>query len=124
MWRRIEATNYVGKSYAGHGGKAWRVKKEPSTAFAGRLSRLREDRGITQRKLGEVIHVNNSTISRYEAGTDEPAYDTLVIIARYFGVDPNYLLGWTPTAHKELTEKRFLELLEAHGKMMYKEMMK
>ena len=99
-------------------------KKEPATVFAGRLSQLREDRGITQRKLGEVIHVNDSTISRYEAGTDEPAYDTLVIIARYFDVDPNYLLGWTPTAHKELSEKRFLELLESHGKMIYKEMMK
>ena len=99
-------------------------QRQFSLVFAGRLSQLREDRGITQRKLGEVIHVDDSTISRYEAGTDEPAYDTLVIIARYFDVDPNYLLGWTPTAHKELSEKRFLELLEAHGKMMYKEMMK
>ena len=88
------------------------------------MSQLREDRGITQRTLGEVIHGDDSTISRYEAGTDEPAYDTLVIIARYFDVDPNYLFGWTPTAHKELSEKRFLEILESHGKMMYKEMMK
>lgn len=104
--------------------ESWRIKNEPATVFAGRLCQLREDRGITQRKLGEVLHVNDSTISRYEAGIDEPAYDTLVMIARYFGVDPNYLLGWTPTEHKELPENRFLELMKAHGKLIYREMMK
>lgn len=87
------------------------------------MARLREEKGIIQSEVAEAVNVARGTITKYEGGTEAP-YGTLMRIARYFDVDPNYLVGWTPDAHKELSEERFLELLEAHGKMMYRELLK
>ena len=44
-------------------------------------------------------------------------------MARFFDVNPDYLLGWTSLLQKDLSEERFLEILEAHGRQIYKELM-
>ena len=87
------------------------------------MLKLREDKGITQSEVAEAVNVARSTITKYEGGAEAP-YGTLMRIARYFNVDPNYLVGWTTVAHQELSEESFLKLLEAHGKQMYRELMK
>ena len=44
-------------------------------------------------------------------------------MARFFDVNPDYQLGWTSLLQKDLSEERFLEILEAHGRQIYKELM-
>ena len=83
---------------------------------------MRETRGINQRKVANAVHVDCSTISRYETGEDEPPYETLLRLARFFDVDPNYLLGWETEQHQEVTEDEFLRILETHGRMIFQEM--
>ena len=45
-------------------------------------------------------------------------------LAKYYGVDSNYLLGWETEQHQEVKEDEFLRILEAHGKMIFQEMKK
>lgn len=59
------------------------------------LSQLRQERNISQRYLSEQLGLSHSAIGMYENGKREPNYETLEIIADYFNVDMNYLLGKT-----------------------------
>lgn len=61
--------------------------------FGKNLRRLRKERGISQRKFGEMLGVVNQTISFWETGSREPDFDTLIIIANFFDVSIGYLLG-------------------------------
>lgn len=60
-----------------------------------RLKELREKRGITQLKLAMDLSMNQNSISRYENGSREADYATLIKLAEYFGVSVDYLLGIT-----------------------------
>lgn len=57
-----------------------------------RIKELRIAKGITQERLGEILNVRKSTISRYEKGTMFPAPETLIAMANYFNVTIGYLL--------------------------------
>ena len=60
--------------------------------FGKNLRELREERKISQRKLGEDLQVVNQTISTWETGTREPDLDMLKKISKYFDVTIDYLL--------------------------------
>ena len=60
--------------------------------FGQRLRELRLEKGISQRKLGNIFNVCNQTISFWETGDREPDLDTLKAIAVFFNVSTDYLL--------------------------------
>lgn len=60
-----------------------------------RLRQLRENQKLSQAELGEALGMNQNTISRYETGMREPSNRDLILIADYFGVSVDYLLGRT-----------------------------
>lgn len=60
-----------------------------------RLKELRKSRGITQLKLALDLNMNQNSISRYESGTREADYQTLILFADYFNVSLDYLLERT-----------------------------
>ena len=62
-------------------------------AFNERLRDLRNRRNMSQSDLAEAIGVSKSAISMYERGERNPDFETLEIIADFFNVDMNYLLG-------------------------------
>ncbi|MDR3293739.1 MAG: helix-turn-helix domain-containing protein [Clostridiales bacterium] len=57
------------------------------------LKELRLADGLSQRSLGNVLSVNNQTVSFWETGSREPDLDTLVRLCKYFKVSADYLLG-------------------------------
>ncbi len=63
--------------------------------FKFRLKELREKNNISQVKLAIELNLNQNTISRYENGEREADYKTLIVLADYFGVTVDYLLGRT-----------------------------
>jgi len=67
-----------------------------------RLKELRLARGITQQRLAIELNMNQNSISRYENGTREADYRTLILFADYFRVSIDYLLERTddPTFHR------------------------
>lgn len=60
-----------------------------------RLKELRDTRGISQLKLAMDLGLNQNSISRYETGTREADYATLIKLADYFHVSIDYLLERT-----------------------------
>lgn len=64
-------------------------------SFGDVLAELRQDKGLYQKQLGELLNVSTSTISNYETNTHLPDYKTIVRIADYFEVSIDYLFGRT-----------------------------
>ncbi len=60
--------------------------------FGKKLKELRVEKGLSQKKLGEVFGVCNQTVSFWESGSREPNLDDLLQIARFFEVLVDYLL--------------------------------
>ena len=60
-----------------------------------RLYELRSDKGLTQDELGAIIFKSKHCVSRYERGTRQPDLDTVRLMADYFEVSVDYLLGRT-----------------------------
>lgn len=58
-----------------------------------RLRDLREDKDLKQRQLAEVLHVSQTTYSRYESGAIDIPSDALIKLADFYGVSTDYLLG-------------------------------
>lgn len=61
--------------------------------FNERLKFLREEHGLTQLQMSLDVNLSNVTLSQYEAGTRKPDIDTLQILADYFNVTTDYILG-------------------------------
>ena len=60
-----------------------------------RLRNLREDRDLTQAALAAVLHVSQTTYSRYESGTLDIPSASLIALARFYGTSVDYLLELT-----------------------------
>ena len=78
--------------------------------FQNILKSLRVAKGLTQDELSKQLNISRSTIGMYEKGAREPDFETLELIADYFNVDTDYLLGRTvkttqshSTAHTGVT---------------------
>ena len=67
-----------------------------------RLKKLRKARGISQLKLALDLNMNQNSVSRYENGSREADYATLIKLADYFDVSIDYLLERTdnPTFYR------------------------
>ena len=63
------------------------------TFFSERFYKLRKEYNYTQYKLGKLLNISRSTISKYESGDLFPATHTLIKIARVFKVSVDYLIG-------------------------------
>ena len=64
--------------------------------FSGeRLRNLRISAGLSQKKLADQLNVRHTTISRIEKGEREPSLQLLNLIADFFKVSVDYLLGRT-----------------------------
>ena len=67
------------------------MKKE--NVFGEQLRRLREKKRISRKVLGELCGLSKNAIAKYEQGTREPSFETLMEIADFFGVSIDFLLG-------------------------------
>ena len=67
------------------------------------LKRLRMKNGITQQQLADRLNVGMQTISRWETSATYPDVVMLPILARYFRVSVDYLLGVGGNAMKTTT---------------------
>lgn len=71
-------------------------------SFAAHLKALRKSKNITQKKLASDIKASERGIQQYELGERKPTYDMLIILADYFDISIDYLVGRTdnPNSHK------------------------
>lgn len=64
-----------------------------------RLKKLREDAGLSQTKVGQLVGVPQSSIYRYEQGQSTPSPKTFRWYADFFDVSLDYLFGRTDDPH-------------------------
>lgn len=67
--------------------------------FKDRIRNLRINEGLTQEELAKELGISRSTVGMYETGKREADYETLELIADFFNVDMNYLIGWVDSPH-------------------------
>lgn len=58
-----------------------------------RLKLLRKSRRLTQDQLAEMLNIGIQTIKRYETGKQDASSTHVVLIADFFHVSTDYLLG-------------------------------
>lgn len=68
-------------------------KTQKLTKFAAVLSRLRKERGISQKKAASDLGISQALLSHYEKGIRECGLDFLIKCSEYYGVTTDYLLG-------------------------------
>lgn len=61
--------------------------------FKDTLKELRTEKGIGQVKLAQELGVSKGVISLWENGLREPTMTSLILIADYFGVTIDFLVG-------------------------------
>ena len=63
--------------------------------FAERIKLLRIERGLKQTDLAKAFGITSRQYQNYEYGKQTPDFKTLAIIADYFNVSVDYLMGRT-----------------------------
>ncbi len=58
-----------------------------------RLKELRKSYGLTQEKLADALGISRVNYTRYETDKARPDYETLILLADFFDVTTDYLLG-------------------------------
>lgn len=109
-----------------------RTEANRNCPFAKRLAQLRQEKGLTQQKLADILKCSKSTISLYETGDTVPDAKNIVRLCDIFGVSCDYLLcqtnyrraederltieemGYSEKAAQALNDLDFIQLLN-HG---------
>lgn len=68
-------------------------KSEKLSKFASKLSQLRKERGISQKKAASDLGISQALLSHYEKGIRECGLDFVIRCGEYYGVTTDYLLG-------------------------------
>lgn len=62
-------------------------------AIQEKIYQLRKSKGMSQEELAEKVGVTRQAVSKWEMGVSTPELDTLVALAKCFGVTTDYLLS-------------------------------
>lgn len=54
---------------------------------------MRKERQLTQGELADRLQLTKQAVSQWERGIREPNFETLEMIADFFNVDTDYLIG-------------------------------
>ena len=58
-----------------------------------RIRGLREDADKNQTEIAKLLNIGQKTYSDYELGKTRIPLDSVIILARYYDVDMNYICG-------------------------------
>ena len=61
--------------------------------FAERLTGLIEEKKISKRGLAKILNVSAQSVSDWSTGKVQPTAENIYIVARFFNVSSDYLLG-------------------------------
>lgn len=73
-----------------------------------RLAELMEEKRITAYRLSQETGITQATLSRWKSGKNSPSSETLKILAKYFHVSTDYLLGNVSEPYFYLDNERII----------------
>lgn len=98
-------------------------------SFGTILRELREEHSLNQKQLADACKLSTQCISALETGTRNPTGSTIKVLAQFFGVSADYLLGLEDDfGHKssddiikrpkyDITDKQLQDLVKLFGVM-------
>lgn len=85
-----------------------------------RLKRLRNDKGLSQQKLAELVKVTKANVSKWESkASPNIDLDVFFALAALFDIDPVELAtgkSAKPIKHPDIPQRR-LDLIRAYGRL-------
>ena len=63
--------------------------------FQTRLKELRIEKGVTQLEVAKILNLYKMAVSHWEKGNSEPSIEQLKILASFFDVSIDYLVGYS-----------------------------
>lgn len=66
-----------------------------------RIRKIRDKTGLTQTGFGELVGLEQRTISDYERGVSQPGVGRLYLIAEKFNVNPEWLINGIGEPYKQ-----------------------
>lgn len=64
------------------------------------LKLLRNQKGLSQQKLADILHISQQSVYKYENDITSPDIETLKNIADFFETSIDYIVGYTDLPHK------------------------
>lgn len=61
--------------------------------FRVRLKELRLEKGLAQIEIAKIVNMSKMAISHWEKGNSEPSIEQLKLLAKFFDVSVDYLIG-------------------------------
>ena len=61
--------------------------------YGQRLIEIRQEKGLTQTKLAQMLSTTQSTVGKYEREEIQPTVDVIIKICKMFEISSDYLLG-------------------------------
>ena len=80
--------------------------------FCDRLKNAREDRDISQQEMADLLNITQSNYSKIETGIQEPSLNQLMLIAEYFNLTIDELLGVDPDKYVKAKVAEFVESID------------
>ena len=69
------------------------------------IKKLRKEREITQEEFSEVLGVSCQSVSRWENNSCYPDIELIPMIAAFFGISTDKLMGIDETVEKEAVDR-------------------
>lgn len=82
-----------------------------------RLELLREEKGLSQKDLGELLGIKSQSIGQYEHGKRDLSTEKLIKFANFYGVTTDYILGISSTRLSESADLNNLLHIPVLGKV-------
>lgn len=58
-----------------------------------RIKEIRQEKGLTQTELANKIGISQAGITKWETGDRDPSTDCVILLAKFFDVTTDFLLG-------------------------------
>lgn len=62
--------------------------------FKTRLKELRLEKNVSQLEVAKMLNMSKMAVSHWEKGNSEPSIEQLKLLAAYFDVSIDYLVGY------------------------------
>ncbi len=60
-----------------------------------RIRNLREDKDLTQKQIGEILHMSQTGYNQYETGKNDIPTKVLIELSKFYNTSTDYILGLT-----------------------------
>lgn len=74
-----------------------------------RLRKLREEKGLLQKDIAKILNIATSAYGYYEQGERDPGTQVLEILADFYDISIDYLMGRTDNRNESLPTDTELE---------------